>query len=299
MPRPSIDCFLLGCHLPIARGFSRAIDEAEALGNQALQFFSHSPATWRMKPLSDEAVARFRRRRSTSSVSYVVVHTMYLINLAGPDAALYERSVDALIEEVRRARRLGADAVVTHLGSYRGGVCDAGIGRVAAAIQRLAASSAWEDGDGVRLLLENAAGAGTTAGASFEELGSVLDRVSADERFGVCLDTCHAFAAGYDLRTPHAVDRTLAALDRAIGLERLQAIHLNDSQFSLGSRRDRHAHIGRGEIGAEGLGALLRERRLRPLPVILETPKTLDGRPDADRINLAAARTLRAQEGSP
>ena len=292
----SDDRFLLGCHLSIARGFPRAIDEAEELGNNALQLFSHAPSAWRMKELTGEIAGRFRARRSASSVGYLAVHTMYLLNLAGPHNRLYERSVRALIEEVRRAGLLGADALITHLGAHVGSGRKAGIGRIVGALDQLVRSPIWAEAPGVRLLLENTAGSGTTMGASFDELAAILTSVADATRIGVCFDTCHAFAAGYDLRTRGAVDATLERFDRVAGFDRLEMVHLNDSRLALGSRRDRHAHVGRGEIGAAGIGAVVRHPCLRDLPFVLETPKAIDGRADADRVNLAAVRGLRRQE---
>ena len=288
--------FLLGCHLSIAKGFPRAIDEAEELGNNVLQFFSHAPSAWRMKEIPDEIANRFRDRRSASSVGHLAVHTMYLLNLASPDDGLYERSVHALIEEVRRAGLLGADALVTHLGAHVGGGHEAGIDRIVGAIDRLVGSPVWAEASGVRLLLENTAGSGTTIGSSFDGFAAILAAVADATRIGVCFDTCHAFAAGYDLRTWQAVDETLERFDRVVGLDRLEMVHLNDSRFPLGSRRDRHAHIGQGKIGAAGIGAVVRHPRLCHTPFVLETPKGIDGRTDADRVNLAAVRRLRAHE---
>ena len=287
------DRFLLGCHLSIAKGFSRAIDEAEALGNTALQVFTHSPSVWRMKPIEPDTASRFRARRTDSPIAYLVVHTMYLLNLASPDDDLHRRSFDALIEEVQRAGLLGADALVTHLGAHVGSGTEAGIGRIVAAFDRLVRSSTWDEAPDVRLLLENTAGSGSTIGSSFDEIAAILASLCDASRLGVCLDTCHAFAAGYDLRTGDALDATLEDFDRAIGLDRLEMVHLNDSLYPLGARRDRHAHIGRGEIGSTGIGAVVRHPRLRDRPFLLETPKQIDGRPDADPLNLAAVRTLR------
>ncbi len=289
--------FLLGCHLSIAKGISRAIDDAETLGNTALQIFTHPPAAWRMKPQDEREVERFRERRASSAIRYLVVHTMYLLNLGSADEVLHRRSTDALIEEIRRAGALGAEAVVTHVGAHGGSGVEQGVERVAAALQRTTASPVWDE-DGPRLLLENTAGAGTTLGATFEELAAVLVAVG-DPRVGLCLDSCHAFAAGYDLRTRAALDATLAQLDRITGERCVEMIHLNDAKFALGSRRDRHAHIGRGEIGSAGIGEIVRHPGLRDLPFVLETPKQLDGRADADRINLAAVRRLRSWKESP
>lgn len=288
--------FLLGCHLSIAQGFPRAISEAQQLGNGALQFFTHAPSAWRMKELDDAIADRVRDRRAASSIDHLAVHTMYLLNLASPDDALHERSVGALIEEARRAGLLGADALVTHLGAHVGSGLGAGIDQVVRALDRLIGSSVWAEATDLRLLLENTAGSGTTIGSSFDELAMITQAVADASRIGVCFDTCHAFAAGYDLRSPEAVAETLERFDRVLGLDRLEMIHLNDSKFALGSRRDRHEHIGRGEIGTDGLGAIVRYSRLRDVPFVLETPKLMDGRSDGDRINLAAVRTLRAEE---
>jgi len=283
----------LGCHLSIAKGFAGAIDAAEALGNNALQIFSHNASSWQMKPISPEAGAAFRERREGSSVTYVVIHTMYLLNLAGPDEALFERSVDALEEEVRRADMLGIEHLVTHLGAHKGSGQAAGVARIADALDRVVASKAFEHASNLTLLLENTAGTGTTMGASFAELGAIIDAVSDASRIGICLDTCHAFAAGYELRTAEGLAQTLGSFDREVGLSRLNLVHLNDSKYPLAARRDRHAHIGQGEIGEQGLSLIVNHPALRELPFILETPKEIDGQQDADRINLGRVRSLR------
>lgn len=283
---------LLGCHLSIAKGFVGAIDQAEALGNNALQIFTHNASAWRMKPITSERADEFLGRRAASSVQFVVAHTMYLLNLASPDEALFKRSIEALIEEIRRAGLLELDAVVTHLGAHVGSGLDRGLDRIVGALDRVRSSGVFAEASGVRLLLENTAGSGTTIGSTFDELVKILADLGNDDRFAVCLDTAHAFAAGYDLRTQSAVDEVLTAFDRTIGIGRLGLIHLNDSKYACGSHRDRHEHIGWGLIGRDGLGSLVRHPSVRDLPVILETPKKVDGRDDADRMNLAAVRLL-------
>ena len=287
------ESLLLGCHLSIARGFVAAVDEAERLGNTALQIFSHNAMTWRMKEILPDSAAAFRDRRSASSIRYVVIHAMYLVNLASPDDALHARSVEAMISEVERAARLGIDRVVLHLGAHKGAGRDIGLERVVMALDRIVESEVFRESDGIRLLLENAAGTGTAIGSTFAEIAEICAQLRDARRIGVCLDTCHAHAAGYDLRSRRAVDETLDVFDRAIGLERLDLIHLNDAKAPLGSRRDRHEHIGLGEIGESGIASVLRASPLRRLPFLLETPKEIDGRPDADSINLARVRTLR------
>jgi len=292
---PSSRRFLLGCHLSIAKGFVRAIDEAENLGNTALQIFSRSARTWRTKPIDSQDAQAFQARLADSSVQYVVIHATYLANLASPDPELYERSIEAMIVEVQRAALLGIGRLVFHPGSHVGSGPDAGVRRVVDALNRVISSSSFQQAENLMLLVENTAGSGSSIGSSFAELGQILDGVRDSRRFGVCLDTCHAHAAGIDLRTPVCVEAALDAADRVFGSRRLDLIHLNDAASALGSRRDRHAHIGLGEIGDEGFAAILQSPRLRDLPFVLETPKEIDGQSGADRLNLTRVRKLRDQ----
>ncbi len=286
------DRTLLGCHLSIGNGFPAAIDGAEELDINAVQFFTHNASSWRMKALSAARADAFVDRRAASSVGFVVAHTMYLLNLASPDDVLHRRSVEALIEEIRRAGLLQLDAVVTHLVAHVGSGLNRGTDRIVEALDRVRRSGALDASPGLRLLLENTAGSGTTVGSSFDQLARILAGLQDDESFGICFDSAHAFAAGYDLQTPVAVEATLTALERSIGLDQLGLIHLNDSKYALGSRRDRHEHIGFGAIGRQGLGTVARRAAERGVPIILETPKEIDGRGDADRMNLAAVRAL-------
>ena len=282
--------FLLGAHLSIAGSLVRAVDEAQALGANALQIFTRSPSVWKARAIGAEERGAFRARVVSSRLRVLGVHAIYLLNLATPDDALRERSEATLAEEMQRAAGLGADFVVTHLGAHRGSGVDAAVGRAANAVR-----SALSAARGVGLALETGAGSGTTLGGRFEEIAAILDRVGND-RVGVCFDTCHAFAAGYDLRTERAVEGTLRRFDRTIGLDRLWLVHLNDSAYGLGSRRDRHEHLGRGAIG-DGLASVIRHPALSAAPFVLETPKTLHGRRDADAVNLRWARKARREEG--
>lgn len=284
---------LLGCHLSIGKGFSKALVEAESLGINAMQIFSHNASSWRMKPVDEDAAAAFHSQCASSEVEYIVIHTMYLLNLASPDDGLFERSVSSLIEEIRRAGILGIDHIVTHLGAHKKTGIEAGIDRIVAALDTVIAADEFTRYHNIRLLLENTAGAGTTMGTTFAELGKILTGVSDSSRIGICLDTCHAFAAGYELRTDDAIADTLAEFDREVGISHLELIHLNDSKFPLGSRRDRHEHIGRGDIGVEGISRVVNHPSLRRLPFILETPKEIDSHADADQINLKQVRDLR------
>lgn len=286
---------LLGCHLSIGKGFTGAIEAAEDLGINTLQIFSHNASSWRMKEITDETAASFRQHFSKSSVEYIVIHTMYLLNLASPDEALFERSIAALEQEVKRAGSLGIDRVVTHLGAHKETGTEAGIARIITALDRVLSSDSVRRYPHVHVLLEDTAGAGTTMGTTFSELGAIIGSLLDASRVGVCLDTCHAFAAGYELRTCEGLAETLKTLDREVGLERLKVIHLNDSKYPLGSRHDRHAHIGHGEIGMEGFSLIVNHKELSDLPFILETPKKFDGQADADRINLDLVRSLRRE----
>lgn len=286
---------LLGCHLSIGKGFTGAIEAAEDLGINTLQIFSHNASSWKMKTITKEAASSFQARLKTSKVEVVVIHTMYLLNPASPDEVLFERSVAALEQEVKRAGSLGIDRIVTHLGAHKGTGIEPGIARIVAALDRVIASETFSTTKGVEILLENTAGTGTTMGASFSELGEIIGSLLDARRVGVCLDTCHAFAAGYELRTCEGLAETLKTLDREVGLERLKVIHLNDSKYPLGSRHDRHAHIGHGEIGMEGFSLIVNHKELRDLPFILETPKKFDGQANADRINLDLVRSLRRE----
>lgn len=282
----------LGCHLSIAKGFPAAIDAAASLEINALQIFSHSPSMWRMPPIPAPTAKAFRSRRAASGVEDVFIHAMYLLNLASPDEALFERSIAALIDEAQRAAVLGIDAVVTHLGAHRGSGISEGIRRVTAALDRVLHAPVFTARPEMRLLLEDTAGAGTTVGTSFDELGAILDGLTDSNRVGICLDTCHAFAAGYPLAPREQLEKTVAAFDRTVGLSRLRLVHLNDSQAPFGSHRDRHAHIGQGTIGEAGFSLLINHPALLALPFILETPKEPIGTADADRINLARVRVL-------
>jgi len=194
----------LGYHLSIAKGFAAAVDEAVSLDATALQLLSHNPSTWRMKEIPAAAAAEFRERVRASPLEAVVVHTMYLLNLASPDDDLYEKSVAALIEEVERAGRLGVDLLVTHLGSQRGSGAEKGLARIASALDRVVASGPLRRHRRLTLLLENTAGAGSSVGGDFAELGEILRSLRSPDRVGVCLDTCHAFAYGYEPRSRSA-----------------------------------------------------------------------------------------------
>ena len=270
----------LGSHLSIAGGLHRALIQAGEYGFDTVAVFVRNQLQWRAPRLTDEAVATFRRTRRRLGIGPVVAHGTYLANLAGR-VGIRRRSITATRDELTRCGRLGIEYLVIHPGSRP----DAGTGLrlVAEALNRVFATCPHRR---PKVLLETTAGAGHTLGSTFEQLAEILARIDRPRRVGVCLDTCHVFAAGYDLRSPEACARALERFDGVIGLERLMAIHLNDSAGPLGSRRDRHAHIGRGRIGRRGFAGLVNDPRLSDVPMILETPKGTDPRGrDWDTVN--------------
>ncbi len=283
----------LGAHMSIAGGYYKALDAAAALGMEACQLFTKNNNQWRAKPLTDPDIERFQESLLHSGIRRLVAHDCYLINLASPAEALYRQSIEAFVVELQRAEALGLDFLVTHPGSYVDSSEEEGLDRVVGALDE-----AHERCPNfrVRVLLETTAGQGSSLGHRFEHLAHVLDRARQADRLGVCLDTCHVFAAGYPLAPEKAYRSTMRAFDRLIGVERIEAFHLNDSKKPLGSRVDRHAHIGRGELGLEPFRLLLNDRRFRYRPMILETPKEDAGRHDWDARNLATLRGLVARK---
>ena len=278
---------LVGAHMSIAGGVHLAVERAKALKCRTFQIFTKNSNQWRGKEIPDEWAQAFRRGVAAGGFSRVVAHDSYLINVASPEEPLRRRSTDALLDEVARADLLGIDYLVMHPGAHRGDGVEAGLERIAASLNDVLARS---PGSGVAILLETTAGQGTALGGRFEELRDLLDRIGAGERIGVCLDTAHIFAAGYDIRNRSAYERTMDEFDRIIGLGRLRVVHVNDTKKALGSRVDRHHHIGRGSIGLEGFRLLMTDERLKGLPKIIETPKGPDGR--LDRRNLSVLKRL-------
>ncbi len=271
---------ILGSHISIADGLGRAVEKAAALGFDAMALFVRNQLQWAVPPLGEDAVSAFRRARRRCGISPVVAHGSYLVNLAGADD-VRARSVAAVAADLARCGRLGIEYLVIHPGSHPD--ADEGIRRIAAGID---AAFADVRNRRVKLLLETTAGAGNTIGRTFEQLAAILAASRRGRRLGVCLDTCHAFAAGYDLRSPRAYEKTMNALDGAVGLGRLLALHVNDSKGPPGSRRDRHEHIGRGRIGRRGFRNVVNDPRLADVPLILETPKGTDEATGRDRDEL-------------
>lgn len=283
----------LGAHLSIAGGIDKSVDRAKELNINAFQIFSHNVRSWSTRELREEEVEEFKKKRAEFGIEYVVAHTSYLLNLASPKDELWNKSKRGLIEEVRRADRLGIAAINTHIGAHTGSGMEAGLTRLTEALGEVVESEQLKGSD-VRILLENTSGSGTTLGADFAELGKVLDELDNPERFGICIDTCHGFAAGYDFGSRQGLRETLNQFEGEVGLDNLRLIHLNDSVGEKGSNKDRHAHIGQGKIGDQGFSAVVNSSELRELPFILETPKEkIDGK-DADRVNLDRVMDLRS-----
>jgi deoxyribonuclease-4 len=256
---------LLGAHVSSAGGIYKAVGRATELGSRSLQVFPQSPRVWKPAVHPDEDLARFRELAAEAD-TVAVSHAPYLINLAGTDPVTIERSEAVLAQSLRTTRGFGGLAVIVHLGSHLGSGFEAGLERAAPVLERVLELA----GDGTWLLLENTAGAGGTMGLTVEELALVIDRCGRHPWLGVCIDSCHLYASGVDVGDAAALDATLDELDSRIGLDRLKALHINDSQMPLGSNRDRHARVGEGLIG-ERLSVFLGRPRLQGLPAVLET----------------------------
>lgn len=280
----------LGAHESTAGGLHLAFARIASVGGEALQIFTRNQRQWQALPLSGEEIASFRDRWEQSAGMPVASHASYLINLGSGNEEQAARSVRAFAEELRRCDLLGIPWVVIHPGSHGGDGVEAGMARVARNLD--AAFTAAGDKSTVKVLLETTAGQGTGLGSRFEELGWMISNSRFSGRLGVCLDTCHIFAGGYDIRTPAAYARTMAEFDRAVGLARLSFFHLNDARKELGSRVDRHEHIGQGRIGLEGFRLLLNDPRFAGQAMTLETPKGKDLA--EDRENLRLLRSLLA-----
>lgn len=270
-----------GAHMSIAGGVDKAIDRAETAGCDTVQIFTKNNNQWKARPIAPESAERFTERIEEVGIREVVAHNSYLINMASAKDDLWEKSVDAMRIELERCEFLGVPYLVSHPGSHVGAGEEFGIQRIADALNRL-----HNDLPGYRVmtLLEITAGQGSALGYRFEQLAEIRARVTEPERVGFCFDTCHAFAAGYELRTPEGYAETMAAFDEILGLENLKVFHLNDSKRELGSRVDRHDHIGDGFIGLEGFRHLVNDPRFADHAGILETPKSEDLHEDVENL---------------
>ncbi len=274
-------------HVSISGTIDKANDRARELGCDTFQMFTRNPRGWKFKKLERDEVMEFKRKNESYNLRPVVSHMPYLPNLSSPKKLLYNKSVKSLTAELDRCATLGIPYIVTHLGSHLGKGTDLGLERITGAVN----SALSEEQSTVMLLLENTAGTKNSMGSSFEDLKRILNRVSDRKRVGICFDTAHAYAAGYDLHSPQGVNDTLEKFNSTVGLSLLKVIHLNDSQVGLGSGRDRHEHIGLGYIGETGFRTLFKHESVRNLPFIMETP--IDDRRD-EAGNLQKVRELSA-----
>lgn len=258
---------LLGAHIPIKGGLGNAVRTGHAMGCTALQVFTSSPRQWYSAPVSDDQVRDFQRAREETGIVDVVSHDSYLINLCAPTPEIAEKSFAGLKGEIERCARYGIDRLVSHLASYKG----QDQGETLLVVAERVSEILDQTPDSVKLLMETTAGQGSSINSRFEELAILLELTKGHPRFGVCLDTCHVFAAGYDIRTPEGYEKTFAEFDRLVGIDRLRAIHVNDSLKPFGSRVDRHADIGEGEIGITAFTCLVNDPRFTRVPMLLET----------------------------
>ena len=260
-------------------GVNRSLDRAIEIGADAVQLFAQSPRAWRYPEHDPADLAAFRERREAAGIQSVLVHALYLVNLATPDEEMYRKSIDTMRSTMRTACAIEADGVVFHVGSHLGSGFEAGLDRAVPALAQVledCSESTW-------LLIENSAGAGGTMGRSIDEIAALVDALDRHERLGVCLDSCHLFVSGVDVTDRGELDATLAALDEQVGLGRLRALHVNDAAAPLGSNRDRHANVLEGEMG-DGLGVFLAHPLLQELPAVMETPGPDDHGPDAAEV---------------
>ncbi len=278
---------LFGAHMSTAGGVSKALERGQSIGCDTIQIFTRNNNRWASKPIPPEEAERFHEKVEETGIWPVFSHAAYLINLAGAKEELWEKSIAAFIDELERAELLGLMGVVLHPGSHMGEGEEQGIARIAAALDRCHEAT---EGFKTLTLLEITAGTGANLGYRFEQLADIRSRVKHPERVAFCFDTCHAFAAGYDFRTREGYEAMMEAWDRILGIERLKAFHMNDSKHPLGSRKDRHEHIGKGTIGLDGFRWIVNDPRFEQVPMVLETPKSRDMHEDVE--NLKVLRSL-------
>jgi deoxyribonuclease IV len=279
---------LIGAHVSPAGGPAKAVERGVACDARAIQIFNQNPRAWKPREYADDEVAAFRAAMTASDVDVLLIHAVYLLNCASDDETIRANSLRSLIASLDAGAALGAHAVVLHPGSAKTGDVGAAIARAGAVIAESLAQT-----EGCALHLENTAGSGGTLGRSFDELAALMEAAGGDARLGLCLDSCHLLASGYEIRTPDALAAALDACAATVGLDRLGSLHLNDSQTPLGSNVDRHANVGAGELGEDGCAVFLSEPRFEGLPLVLETPGEKQSGPTAEE--LALTRALRAR----
>jgi deoxyribonuclease IV len=278
---------LLGAHMSIAGEVGEALNRGKQVGCECIQIFTKSSRQWASKPYTKEEIEKFKRNRIDTGIATVIAHDSYLVNLGAPDEAMRNKSIKGVIDELNRCELLGIDTLVAHPGAHVGSGVDTGIKTIAKSIDETHAAC---KGFNVKIALEITAGQGSNLGQTFEQMARIFDAIEENERLRLCFDTEHAFAAGYDIRTPEGYENTFGELDKFVGLKRLAAFHLNDSIKDFNSHVDRHQHIGKGFIGLDAFRRLLNDRRFFGLPMCLETPKGPEMKEDIE--NLATLRNL-------
>jgi deoxyribonuclease-4 len=278
---------LIGAHKSIAGGVYNALKEGERIGCKTIQIFTKNASQWRGKPISDADAKKFKDEVRRTGISPVVAHDTYLINLASPNEELVRKSIDAFFDELHRCELLEVPYLVMHPGSHMRSGEEAGLKKVAESIDKV---HKMANGFSVKVLIETTAGQGTNLGYTFEQLKFIYDNVKENSRLGYCYDTCHTFAAGYDITTKKAYEKTMREFDRILGIENLLCFHMNDAKKGLGSKIDRHEHIGKGMLGNLPFALILQDKRFIDIPKILETPKEKEI--DNDSINLKTLRKL-------
>jgi len=268
---------IIGKHVSIAGGLDKSIKRVVDIGCNSMQIFIKSPRSWKARELNEEEINKFKSERQKYNLSPVEVHATYLINIASPKKDLWKKSVEGLITDYKRSDKIGADYLVFHPGSHTGDGLDNGIERIIDALNTILHTL----NSNTVILLENMAGTGSSIGASFEVLDKIIKNVENNDRLGVCIDTCHAFAAQYNLAVKNGLENMICDIENSFGLDRLKVIHVNDSKYSFGENKDEHAHIGEGEIGKNGFANIINHPKLKNIPFILETPWFNDG-PDED-----------------
>jgi deoxyribonuclease IV len=282
MPGQGEHRVLIGAHVSPAGGLPKAIERGVERGCRAIQIFNQSPRMWRASVYSQEDVAAFRQAMADSPIDAVLIHAVYLLNCASEDPDIRAKSLASLTHSLRTGHAIGASCVVLHPGSAKQGDVGAAIARAGQTIR-----AALADSEGCELHLENTAGAGGTLGRSFDELAALLDASGASKRLGVCLDSCHLLASGYDIRTAKGLSGVLGEATRKLGRGRVRSLHLNDSQTPLGSNRDRHANLGAGELGEQGCSVFLSAPGLQRMPCVLETPGEQRSGPSREEVAYA------------
>jgi len=277
----------IGAHISIAGGVSKSIGRAKAAGCEAVQIFSGNPRGWKIKPFDPEELKRFHLLCHQEDIRPVIIHSPYLINLAAPDETIYRKSMVAFRNELVRADQLGADGFVIHIGHHLGEGIESGIRKMADSLRESIDSLPELK---TRILLENTAGEGSSLGHRAEYIAEIMEFSGVGDKLYLCFDTCHAYVSGYDIATARGLDETMDKIDRLIGLDRLRVVHFNDTKFGLGSRRDRHEHIGEGKIGMAGMKRIARHPALQEKTFILETPKDT---PESDLRNISLLKSFR------